>query len=493
MKILGPEDDCSDVAWRVTGSCLGFLASSYNVLAADLVTSMMQNFHGDQVVSETSRHFLWGIQLGGLVLGMVGFGLASDLVGRRWTSVVSASLLTLGALASVFVMPHLGSGHEASRLPWEFGLCRFAMFLGAGGEFPLALTVAADAARGLESRGQLLALLASMYGLSMLLLGGVCFGALSLQLSHESSWRLMLAAGALPAWEAAFLRLRMETVENSGPYPDVAWRFEDMLGPRGAMARGGRRPLWRQQLHQLGKALQIYWPQLLGGMAVWLLTDASLHRAASLRGHPLGDSLGYGALTPEGKATMDAWFLIACGAITTAGVAVAALLVGRVGASSLQLYGFVAAAAAFFAASLTVGLTVGRTARGGLLPSLAAALFFLSLGPRAATLVSPTEAFPACARGTFVGLCAACGELGALLGVLVRGLSETGAVTPIVLVHCGSLALLGAVASVLSWPKEGDPSMLESPRLAARVSLNLYGHRARCDFQGGFGPSSGGW
>ena len=31
----------------------------------------------------------------------------------RWTSVVSASLLTLGALASVFVMPHLGSGHDS--------------------------------------------------------------------------------------------------------------------------------------------------------------------------------------------------------------------------------------------------------------------------------------------------------------------------------------------------------------------------------------------
>jgi len=482
MKILGPEDDNSDVAWRVTGSCLGLLASSYNILAADLVTSMMQDLYGNLIFTDAARHFMWGLQLSGLVSGMVGFGLASDLLGRRWTSVISAGLITLGAIAGVLTVPSGSSGSTAN-LPWEFGLCRFVMGLGAGGEFPLAVTVTADAARGMESRGQLLAVLASMHGLSMLLLGGVCFGAFTLQLSNEAMWRLMLAVGTLPAWEAAFLRLRMET---SGPYSDVAWRFEDVLSTTSRAMAQGRRPLWKQQFRQLGKAVEIYWQQLLAAMAVWLLMNASLHRVGTLRGHLLGHSLGYDGLAPEGKARADARFLLISGTVATAGFAIAIMLVKRVGPGALQLYGFLGTAAAFFAASLTLG----QAPKDGLLACLGVALLSMSLGPRTATLVDPTEAFPACARGTFVGLCAACGELGVLLGDHVRSLSETGSVTPTVLIHCGSLALLGAGASVLFGRREGDRCVLESPRLAARVRLDLYGHHARCDFQGGFGP---GW
>lgn len=115
----------------------------------------------------------------------------------------------------------------------------------------------------------------------------------------------------------------------------------------------------------------------------------------------------------------------------------------------LSIWGFVFIAAAF--ASLATALTLypdSSQATGAKFTLFCAITVALNAGPNVSTYVLPASAFRRSERGTFHGLSAAAGKLGAVVGAfafppLVEGVGLAG----VMWMQVG-VALLGAAASV---------------------------------------------
>ncbi len=145
--------------------------------------------------------FLCGWATGGLVFGVLG-----DRIGRAKTMMITIliySLCTgLSALSQSF---------------WDFAFYRFITGLGVGGEFAVGVALLAEVMPAKARSGALgsLQALSAMGNISAALIG---MGMANLEqtgvISLGNSWRWMFVIGAIPAFLALVIRMRMKEPER---------------------------------------------------------------------------------------------------------------------------------------------------------------------------------------------------------------------------------------------------------------------------------------
>jgi PHS family inorganic phosphate transporter-like MFS transporter len=413
-------------AWRVGAACLGFLADSYDLFTIDLVVLILQEQNGTDAIGPSDKSLMVSMMLAGVVTGQLTFGYIADLIGRKPTFIATAVLTIVGALLSASCM----SSKTWFDLPLQLSVCRLLLGIGVGGEYPLAATVTAESAEDVVLRGRLMALVISMQGFGMLLSSTVAVVALSAQASLETTWRLLLAFGAIPSLAAFGLRWPMH--ESSAFTED---RSRRIAGESSGIA----------------ETITAFWRLLLGTASTWFLMNTFQYSIGSFKSTILNDAMS-GSSPGRASVLRQAWFAMATSAFAIIGFGAGHVLITRASRFQMQFWGFAATGMVF----ATVGAwnMSQMPLRGGiLLIFLGLMFFFLNSGPNITTFILPAEVFPTRVRATCHGISAASGKVGALVGTALLSPAEAAFGMGPVYFACAILAMLAAFATYLFTPR----------------------------------------
>jgi len=141
------KDSLSNHFSHVTGAAYN-LASTYNITSLTLATEVLTkqtNWFGSPIIPEPAwaQDFLLGIVFLGCISGMIIMGLLGDLIGSRYSLILTSILNLIGVIGSVCVI--LTTNHFWTVL----GIFRFILGFALGGGYPLS---AATTSEYLENR-----------------------------------------------------------------------------------------------------------------------------------------------------------------------------------------------------------------------------------------------------------------------------------------------------------------------------------------------------
>jgi MFS family permease len=377
------EAETSREHWKILlTSGMGFFTDAYDLFIIGVVATMIVN---EWHIPSYQKSLLTSLALLTSAAGAVFFGFIADKLGRRKIYGYEVLVLAVGAVASAF-SPGI----------WWLIAFRAILGFGIGGDYPVSATIMSEyAAR--RHRGRMVALVFSMQGAGLVVGPLVAIGLLSMGISQDSTWRIMLALGAIPALAVFWLRRQIKETPRfllaqmeAKEAAERAARARKSTGIRGVLA--DRRLLrW-----------------LIGASLAWLLFDFVYY------GNTISSPLIVGLVDPHASLMgTTAWTLAIFAVAALPGYLLAAATIDKIGRRTLQAAGFAVMAAAFAGLWLVPGATTT------LLPFLllfGATYFFAEFGPNTTTFVYPAEIFPVRVRTTSHGIAAAAGKIGAFIG-----------------------------------------------------------------------------
>lgn len=240
----------ASVWWMILFSGLAIGSDGYNAAVIGNVELLLAILYPealtDTIYSRLSNAFLIG-----MIVGMLGFGVVVDQLGRKTGAVATTVLLVLGIVLST-----AAHGTNPTGLFWMMIVARGIAGVGAGGEYPVSGAGAAEAtdenSKYRKRRGFMFAMLADLSASLGYVWGGLvplllllCVG--QKQSSYDIVWRTSFALGLLPPLGIFWFRIRMAV--------STAYRKSSM--------RKQRVPYWL--------ALKRYYRPLIGCASTWFL------------------------------------------------------------------------------------------------------------------------------------------------------------------------------------------------------------------------------
>ncbi|KAI5477730.1 Major facilitator superfamily domain, general substrate transporter [Pseudohyphozyma bogoriensis] len=376
---------------------IALMSDGYNAQVVSYAKLVIEQLHPNAITSTLSTR-LTNSYLIGEIVGMLGFGLTIDQLGRKTGVVLTTSLLILGIILSA-----AAHGKTATGMVWMLVVARGIAGVGAGGEYPVCSVSATEAANETayvrKNRGLLLGMVGDFAIDSGFVLAGLvalivfaAYGAVgspTAQVNNMSDgmWRVLFGIGIVPPLLVFYVRMKMI---NSTAY---------------------RKSAMKKQRIPWGLVIKRYWRPMIGTTICWFLYDfvsypfglfSSTIISQLGPGATLIESIGYGTV-------INAFDLPGC--------ILGAWSMDLIGRKNTMFYGF------FIQGIL--GFIIG----GALGPiqsvfSLFVVLYgiFVALGefgPGVATILVANESYPTPIRGTLVGLSAAVGKAGAAIGTQV--------------------------------------------------------------------------
>ncbi len=360
-----------------------------------------------------------GIFLDGFDLFIVAVALpliAVEMHANGWALGLIASAAVIGAIAGALMLGRLADTFGRRRLfvldLWIFALSslfsalswsvpslmafRFLSGVGVGADYPIAAAYLAEFMPA-RLRGRMLVGAFSFQAFGML--AGASAG-IAILLLHPSSgaWRWMLAAGLVPTLALVVARRGVPESEH--------WTRQVQQSATGTAA-ASYRSLFSSR----------YLRRTLLATLPWSLMDVTLYGVgmftptilAALSFVGRGTFLSMDIASTEGTALLDIFLIV--------GFALNIWLVERWGRIRLQALGFMGMAIGLALLSLS-DLQPTETGRLALVISgFAIFNLMVNAGPNATTYLLSAELFPTELRASGHGLGAACGKLGAAVGI----------------------------------------------------------------------------
>jgi PHS family inorganic phosphate transporter-like MFS transporter len=378
----------------------GFFADAYDLFVIDIVLSILQE---QAAVNDAGMGFTTSAKAliasatsVGAVLGMVGFGILGDKVGRRTGVLVTGSLVAIGSLLSAACVRS-----ETVSLMTQMTIYRTLLGIGIGGEYPLSASMASESSEA-KVRGRVVAGVFAMQGVGMLfssLLGYLLVAGFGANL--EFTWRFLLAFGAVPAIVALYFRFKMHphkpvSGEGSGRI-DVSNTFT---------ANGEKKPVLA--------ILNEYKIPLIATCAAWFLLDVTFYGTGEFK-HSVSNELfpENADLSSQQRVASDALFGIIISSIALPGYICSCIFIDSIGRWRLQVYGFIAMALVYI--GMAIAITQNSPSSLNLF-IFGLTFFFQNFGPNCSTFIIPSEIYPTAVRATCHGLSAAFGKIGAIVG-----------------------------------------------------------------------------
>jgi MFS family permease len=369
--------------WKILITAgMGFFTDAYDLfiigVAATLITTQWH-------IAGYQKSLLSSLALLTSAAGAVLFGRIADKLGRRRVYGYEVLVLAFGAVASACA-PDI----------WWLIAFRGILGLGIGGDYPVSATIMSECASR-HDRGRMVALVFAMQGAGLVLGPLAAIGLLKTGISQDLAWRIMLAAGAIPALAVFWLRRRIRET----PRFLLAQQEDTENARRPGHARppaGLRAMLAQPRLRR--------W--LAGASLSWLLFDFVYY------GNTISSPMINKLVSPHASVIGATTITLAIFAVAALpGYLLAAFTIDRIGRRRMQATGFAVMAAAFAGLWLVPGATTT------LLPFMllfGATYFFAEFGPNTTTFVYPAEIFPVRVRTTSHGIAAAAGKAGAFIG-----------------------------------------------------------------------------
>jgi MFS transporter, PHS family, inorganic phosphate transporter len=414
--------------WKIMFiSGMGFFTDAYDLFIIGVAMALIkQEWH----IGATEEGLVASTALLASAVGAVLFGRIADMLGRKRIYGYEVLVLAAGAIASAF----------SPNIWWLIGF-RVILGIGIGGDYPVSATIMSEYSNR-KTRGMMVTLVFTMQAAGLIVGPLLAAGLLITSLSHDVIWRILLAAGAVPAMSVFWMRRHMAETPRyllaTGQHDAFGEAASHVLGQIEGQGPGGRvsdqplrvrEPFWqgfRTLISNRGFLMR-----LIGASLAWACMDFAYY------GNTVSSPMVLAAMSPNKSLLNHTLMQLAIFAIAAApGYLIAAATMDRIGRKSIQMVGFVMMAVAF--ALIALIPDVEHLA----IPFLiiyGVSYFFTEFGPNSTTFVYPAEIFPVRARTTGHGIAAATGKLGGFLGVFLF---------PIFMAWHGLLAAEGAAAAV---------------------------------------------
>lgn len=411
LQRLDEHDDPRDRRRILFTAGMGFFTDAYDLFIIGLVVTILQKEWGVAGVEKLL------LSSGALLTAAVGawlFGRLADKLGRRSVYGWEMLVLAAGAVASA-VSPSV----------WWLIAFRAVLGFGVGGDYPVSSTIMSEYA-GRRNRGRMIALVFSSQGIGLVVGPLLAVILLAAGISPSVTWRILLAAGAIPALSVFYLRRRVAETP----------RFRLLVQQR--QAEQAEAPARVRESVLLRNRQLRRW--LFAISATWFLFDFAYY----------GDTIGSAQIV---KKVVSHASVLQTSAINLAIFAIfslpafylAAFTIDRIGRRTMQVVGFLGIAVGFL---VLATVPTARTETALFIIVFGATYFFSQFGPNTTTFVFPAELFPASARTTGDGIAAGIAKLGAFAGAaaLPALLTSLGLAT-MVLIPAG-VAALGALITM---------------------------------------------
>ncbi|KAF4993706.1 hypothetical protein FGRMN_6283 [Fusarium graminum] len=404
-------------------SGLAIGSDGYNAAVIGNLELLLSSLYPEALTS-VMRSRLSNAFLIGMIIGMLGFGVVADQLGRKTGAVLTTSILLVGIALSAGA-----SGLTTTGLMWMLVIARGIAGVGAGGEYPVsgagALEASDEAGQFRKTRGFMIAMVCDLSaGL------GYTFGALVplllLLCVHQKTdhygvvWRVALALGAIPPLSIFWFRLRMRT--------STAYRKSAL----------------RKQKVPYVLIFKKYWRRLLGAALSWFLYNwisipfgifSSVIISRVNVGNSLVQNLGWGAL-------INSFYL--------PGPFIGGYLSDKIGRRKTMALGYGLQAILGF-------ILGGANEKIQNIFPLFVVLYgiFLTLGevgPGSTVGIVSTEPFPTSVRGHTMGFIAAWSKAGAAIGTqvftaILSSYADTVKGNQVVFLIGSAFAVLGALVA----------------------------------------------
>lgn len=374
--------------WLVVGLCgLALVFDGYDLVVYGTTVAALRREWG---ITGAEAGFIASLSLVGMLVGALGIGTLTDLLGRRRT-LIGAVVLFSAAMP----LCALAQG------PGTFAALRLVAGLGLGGVMPIASALVTEYAPP-GRRNLTYVLMQSGYAV-----GGVLAASLALAVVPEHGWRPMYVVGGLPL--LLFLPVALRLLPESVEYLAARGRTEEAAQLAARLGMQVPAPAEAAEEQRGGIGVLFSRPFVVPTLLFWAMTFCALLLIYGLstwlpdimreQGYPLGSALS---------------FLLAFNLGSIAGSAMGGLAADRFGSVPVI-------ATTFALGGLAILGLASDPGRFGLY-LLCAVGGYGTIG--AQNLINPfvTRAYPQHARATGVGWSLGIGRLGAILGPAVGGL-----------------------------------------------------------------------
>ncbi|XP_024369039.1 probable inorganic phosphate transporter 1-3 isoform X1 [Physcomitrium patens] len=437
---------------------MGFFTDAYDLFVISTVTRLLGRIYYTDY-SGPAPHFpgtlpanvagaVNGVALCGTLVGQLVFGWLGDKLGRKKVYGWTLLLMIITSIASA-----MSFGSTAKAVMTTLCFFRFWLGVGIGGDYPLSATIMSEYANQ-KTRGAFIAAVFAMQGMGILggatmsIIVSVIFrnalhnfsfddgNVLSTPPEADYVWRIILAAGAIPAALTFYFRMKMpETARytvlvaknNKQAALDMGRVLQvDFTGAVDLTSTASARReygLWSREF------LKHHGIQLLGCTSTWFLLDIAFY-SQNLFQKDIFSSIGWLPAARKMSALEEVFQISRAQALialvsTVPGYWATVVLVDVIGRWVIQMVGF------FFMTLFMLILTLQYYALRGdpcndaqfcggnhtaFLTLYSLTFFFANFGPNVTTFIIPAELFPARLRSTCHGISAAAGKAGAIVG-----------------------------------------------------------------------------
>lgn len=422
---------------RRLASSLGFVAGGYHSFGIDLALQMLVLEYTENVVGPAQKGILACISYAGIVSGQVIFGALADYIGRKYLFLLVAVMTSVGSAGGCAIRNPSG----LFNLPFQFGMLRFLLGLGIGGEYPLSAAVMADAAGSPEERARDLVSVYQMQSWGMFLACLVTLIVISCGASLSVTWRVLLFCSGLPGMLAFALRWNMQ---ESAAFQRSQAHTQSEGNPDTP-----RKNHW----NRLKAAFGAYKLWLFGCSVNWFIANLVLFSFGAFKGHVFDRHLGEdGSVVPVRYVMRNARMGLLTSLWAIGGFLLAFALINRFGRYHMQLFGFVGMSCVFLLLAWTEKMS--HVPFPVILVLVGLVFFFQNFGPNTTTFVIPGEIFPTHVRATFVGISGAVGKVGGLVGALGFPLVQEWCGLTCVYILLAAVNVLGVGVTIWATPLE---------------------------------------
>jgi PHS family inorganic phosphate transporter-like MFS transporter len=380
-------------------SGMGFFTDAYDLFVIGIVSTLLKH---EWHLGSGQLAVLNAVMLGAACLGALVFGRVADLVGRKRVYWLVAAIMVIAALGSALA-PSLA----------VLIAFRFLLGFGVGGDYPVSAVLMTEYANR-KDRGRLVGLVFSAQALGLIVGPLIALALLGGGASQDTTWRVLLGLGAVPAAAVVYLRRKMpESPRYQAQVAGRAAEAESQLKAFTGGAISGPAPVAAKPAIGLRAFLASrgFLVLLLGTAGCWFLLDYAYY------GNTISTPQIIALITPKASATVTIAIQLAIFVVAALpGYVLAIARMDRIGHRRLQLIGFVMMGLCFLVIAVVPGMT---TVVAPFLIAYGISYFFSEFGPNVTTFVLPGELFPVSVRATGHGISAGVGKFGAFLGVFL--------------------------------------------------------------------------
>ena len=419
------------------------LSDGYQNSLMTMTNVVFKTRYGSKVYNSDVSTRISNASLVGAIIGQITVGFVCDRIGRKAGVTLTTALLVIGAIFATAAYPVNG---KPENMFWWLTVARGMVGVGVGGEYPASSTSASEAANerlGKKHRSQVFILVTNLV-LSFGTIVSLSFFIIVLKITGYNDeknaagfrdlgiiWRVVFGFGALFPLIIFYFRM---LVLNSSLYRKTAMR--------------------KKVPYKL--ALKRYWPRLIGTAGVWFIYDFVVF--------PLGVFSGTIISTIVKQPTLlhvAEWQLL-LSSIGLPGVLVGVLALPRLGSRVTFMIGL----GGFLVLGLIIGLSYDKLVK--VAPAFVILFGLISAvgngGPGNLCGLTSSEVYPSSLRGSFYGISAAGGKVGAAIGVQVFTPIENHLGKKWVFIISALLGLLGVALVYFFIPETTKFDLAEEDR-----------------------------